>query len=569
MPLIASLIRSSRWLLPLALLVSLVSGFANAALVALINQALQASGPQLLQLGVRFALLAALVLATRVGSQTLFMYLGQRVKARLRMQTIGRIAAASFRDLERCGAARALGALTQDLDSIVVFFVSLPSIAMQGAVIAGCLAYLGMLSLPILGVALVVLGVGTFGTHLVGSRALRHLRASREREDELLRQFRALFDGAKELKLHRARADAFVGGHLAPHVEAVRAQRTRGYVLHALAASWGNLLLFGFVGLTIFVLARLFDADAHVMSGYALVFLYLIMPVEGLLAALPAISSARVAFERIGKLEAALPPERVRLADADVDTDRPAPAAQPAFSRIVLEGVEHRYARENEDGFFTLGPIDLTFRAGELVFLVGGNGSGKTTLAKLLVGLYAPERGRLLVDGVAVDDATRAAYRQHFSVVFSDFHLFDSLLGLSAGRESAARALLVALQLDHKVRIEDGAFSTLALSQGQRKRLALLVAFLEDRPFYVFDEWAADQDPAFKDVFYRTLLPELKAKGKTVLVITHDDRYFDLADRLIKLDSGQIGAMRSGLADDHDRDKNGDKNSGNDMASAA
>ena len=561
MPLIASLIRSSRWLLPLALLVSLVSGFANAALVALINQALQASGAQLVQLGVRFALLAALVLATRVGSQTLFMYLGQRVKARLRMQTIGRIAAASFRDLERCGAARALGALTQDLDSIVVFFVSLPSIAMQGAVIAGCLAYLGMLSLPILGVALAVLGVGTFGTHLVGSRALRHLRASREREDELLRQFRALFDGAKELKLHRARADAFVGGQLAPHVEAVRAQRTRGYVLHALAASWGNLLLFGFVGLTIFVLARLFDADAHVMSGYALVFLYLIMPVEGLLAALPAISSARVAFERIGKLEAALPPEQGRLADVDTDL---APSAQPAFSRIALEGVEHRYVRENEDGFFTLGPIDLTFRAGETVFLVGGNGSGKTTLAKLLVGLYAPERGRLLVDGAAVDDATRAAYRQHFSVVFSDFHLFDSLLGLSAGRENAARALLVALQLDHKVRIQDGAFSTLALSQGQRKRLALLVAFLEDRPFYVFDEWAADQDPAFKDVFYRTLLPELKAKGKTVLVITHDDRYFDLADRLIKLDSGQIGATHSSLADGNDND-----NSSNNMASAA
>jgi putative pyoverdin transport system ATP-binding/permease protein len=559
MALIASLIRSSRWLLPLALLVSLVSGFANAALVALINQALQASGAQLVQLGVRFALLAALVLATRVGSQTLFMYLGQRVKARLRMQTIGRIAAASFRDLERCDAARALGALTQDLDSIVVFFVSLPSIAMQGAVIAGCLVYLGLLSMPILGVALAVLGVGTFGTHLVGSRALRHLRASREREDELLRQFRALFDGAKELKLHRARADAFVGGQLAPHVEAVRAQRTRGYVLHALAASWGNLLLFGFVGLTIFVLGRLFDADAHVMSGYALVFLYLIMPVEGLLAALPAISSARVAFERIGKLEAALPPEQGRLADVGTNV---AQASQTAFSRIALEGVEHRYVRENEDGYFTLGPIDLTFRAGETVFLVGGNGSGKTTLAKLLVGLYAPERGRLLVDGAAVDDATRAAYRQHFSVVFSDFHLFDSLLGLSAGRENAARALLVALQLDHKVRIQDGAFSTLALSQGQRKRLALLVAFLEDRPFYVFDEWAADQDPAFKDVFYRTLLPELKAKGKTVLVITHDDRYFYLADRLIKLDSGQIGATHSSLADGND-------NSGNNMASAA
>ncbi|OXI29837.1 cyclic peptide transporter [Burkholderia sp. AU16741] len=560
MPLIASLIRYSRWLLPVALLTSLASGFANAALVALINQALQASGTQLMELGMRFALLAALVLVTRIGSQALFMYLGQRVKAQLRMQTIGRITAASFRDLERCGSARAMGALTQDLDSIVVFFVSLPSIAMQGAVIVGCLAYLGTLSLPILVVALGVLGAGTLGTQRVSTRALRHLRASRHREDKLLSQFRALFDGAKELKLHRARANAFVGSELAPHVEAVRVQRTRGYVLHALAASWGNLLLFGFVGLTTFVLAHLFGADAHVMSGYALVFLYLIMPVEGLLAALPSLSSARIAFERIGELEAALPAEPGNHADSAT-----APAPAEGFSRIVFEGVEHRYVRESDDGLFTLGPIDLTFDAGELVYLVGGNGSGKTTLAKLLVGLYAPERGRLLVDGVAVDDATRAKYRQRFSVVFSDFHLFDSLLGLTGEREGMARALLVALQLDHKVRIERGTFSTLALSQGQRKRLALLVAFLEDRPFYVFDEWAADQDPAFKDVFYRTLLPALKANGKTVLVITHDDRYFDLADRLVKLENGRIAAMTANTAGPDNARRTG----GSDMASAA
>ncbi|RKP53484.1 cyclic peptide export ABC transporter [Pararobbsia silviterrae] len=529
MRMIAILLRSARWLLPVAVVTSLASGFGNAALVAVINTALDAPATQLASLGLRFGLLGVLVLVTRVLSQTLFMYLGQRTKATLRMQTIRRIVAATYPDIEKCGAARPLGVLTQDLDTIVVFFVSLPAIATQGAVIAGCLIYLGTLSWPVLVSALIAIGIGALGFRMVNGPALLHLRGSRRREDDLIRQFRALFDGAKELKLHGARREAFVDQELAPHVEAVRVQRTRGYVLNAAAASWGNLVLFAFIGLTIFVLARRFGADAHVMSGFTLVFLYLIMPVESLLSALPTISSARVALERIDQLRDALPQDIASRAAAD-----------KTFSSIALDGVTHRYFREKENGVFLLGPIDFTFRPGEIVYLIGGNGSGKTTLAKLLVGLYAPEDGRILLDGRAVDAGARESYRHLFSVVFSDFFLFESLLGLPSGSEDAARALLIELHLDHKVRIENGAFSTLDLSQGQRKRLALLVAYLEDRPFYVFDEWAADQDPVFKDVFYRTMLPELKSRGKAVLVITHDDRYFDLADRTIKLDSGHL-----------------------------
>lgn len=528
MSLILSLVRGARWLLPLALLGSLVSGFGNAALVALINQALGASS-RWEALGIRFVLLGSLVLATRVLSETLFMYLGQRTKATLRMQTIRRIVAATYPDIERSGASRPLGVLTQDLDMIVVFFVSLPSIVTQSAVIAGCLIYLGMLSWQVLLFALVAIGVGGVGFRLVNRPALLHLRGSRRREDDLVRQFRALFDGAKELKLHRARREAFVDEELAPHVEAVRVQRTRGYVLNAAAASWGNFVLFAFVGLTIFVLARRFGADSHVMSGYTLVFLYLIMPVESLLSALPTISSARIALERIGQLSDALPP--------DIPSQV---AVSQTFSSIVLEGVTHRYFREKENSFFVLGPINVAFHPGEVVYLVGGNGSGKTTFAKLLVGLYAPEDGRILLDGRIIDAGARDMYRHLFSAVFSDFYLFESLFGLSPNSERAARTLLVELELDHKVRIENGTFSTLDLSQGQRKRLALLVTYLEDRPFYVFDEWAADQDPVFKDVFYRKMLPELKSRGKAVLVITHDDRYFDLADRTLKLESGNL-----------------------------
>jgi putative pyoverdin transport system ATP-binding/permease protein len=185
--------------------------------------------------------------------------------------------------------------------------------------------------------------------------------------------------------------------------------------------------------------------------------------------------------------------------------------------------------------------LDINLKAGELVLVAGGNGSGKTTLAKIITGLYRAESGELLLDGQPITDGNREFYRQHFSAVFYDFHLFESLLGLEKpDLDAHARERLERLQLNGKVTIENGVFSTTQLSQGQRKRLALLTATLEDRPIYVFDEWAADQDPEFKDYFYRELLPDLKAQGKLVLIICHDDHYFDVADRMIKLEAGKI-----------------------------
>jgi putative ATP-binding cassette transporter len=219
------------------------------------------------------------------------------------------------------------------------------------------------------------------------------------------------------------------------------------------------------------------------------------------------------------------------------------PVEQPrTFEKIELAGITHTYRHERDDEKFTLGPINLTLQPGELLFLVGGNGSGKTTLAKLLTGLYTPESGEVRLNGKPVSSETLKAYRQHFASVFFDFHVFDSLLGLSSPElRKQGERYLEQLHLNHKVRIqEDGKLSTTQLSQGQRKRLALLVAYLEDRPLYVFDEWAADQDPSFKEIFYKQILPDLKERGKAVFVISHDDRYFHLADRLVRLESGQI-----------------------------
>jgi putative ATP-binding cassette transporter len=257
----------------------------------------------------------------------------------------------------------------------------------------------------------------------------------------------------------------------------------------------------------------------------------MISPLELLLLSLPRANLAKISAVRIDEVTKHLDPE----------SQLSSTAIPHSFSELSLNNVSHAYYHEQSDEVFSLPAINVTFRPAELIYLVGGNGSGKTSLAKLVTGLYSPEQGEVLCDGKIVTDAERDDYRQLFSSVFSDFYLFESLLDNdSPDLEVKGNALIKKLNLHHKVKIENGAFNTQALSQGQRKRLALVVAYLEDRPFYLFDEWAADQDPAFKDIFYRELLPELTARGKTVLVISHDDRYFHLADRLLKMDNGHL-----------------------------
>jgi putative ATP-binding cassette transporter len=292
--------------------------------------------------------------------------------------------------------------------------------------------------------------------------------------------------------------------------------------------------------------------SVETLTGYSLALLYLMNPLQVIINMLPGIGRANIALKKIEELRLSL---AARPTDISAATP-PAPSA--SWGSIELDGITHAYHREREDSSFVLGPIDLTLRQGELAFLVGGNGSGKTTLSKLLVGLYSPEAGQVHLDGKPVTDETREAYRQYFSVVFSDFYLFENLVGLDSPQlDVRAREYFNVLDLAHKVEIKGGALSTTSLSQGQRKRLALLTAYLEDRPIYLFDEWAADQDPHFKEVFYLKLLPELKSRGKTVVVISHDDRYFHVADRIVKLEYGRIVEQTSyeKLAPNHDKEK--------------
>jgi putative pyoverdin transport system ATP-binding/permease protein len=276
------------------------------------------------------------------------------------------------------------------------------------------------------------------------------------------------------------------------------------------------------------------------VTVYVLASLYMMNPMWAIIEGWPIFSRARIAREKVRELGLSV------AMDNGESAEHAWGEAPGEWQRLDFDGVTFTYSVDGDGQAFTLGPLDVTLRRGELVFLVSGNGSGKSTFVKVLSGLYCPQVGTIRLDGLPITDKNRQWYCHHFSVVFSDSYLFDSLLGLcSTDLDARAHQYLVELELDATVQIRDGVLSTTALSQGQRKRLALLTTFLEDRPIYVFDEWAADQDPHYREIFYKRLLPDLQARGKTILVISHDDRYYHLGGRIVKLEYGQVvGDMR-------------------------
>lgn len=535
MSLIYFLVRSSWGIVALSTVASLISGLSSAGLIALINHILHTSNSSSAFFVESFIGLCLMVFVASIGSHVLVAHLAQRSIFQLRMHLSRQILGAPLVQLKALGSARLLAILTEDVDVIADAVEWIPHLGINSAMVVGCLIYLGWLSWPTFLAVLGFMVLGAIGFQIPNSKAWRSFWVVREQNDAVYSHFRALIEGIKELKLHRQRREAFLSKALQPTALSLQRHFVAAMTTYALAISVGNLLIYAMIGLLIFVLPALQEVSIQAVASYVLTVLFMMTPLENILNALPNLGRGGVALRKVEALG-------ITLTTHATEPDVVVPTSpKTSWERLGLVNVTHSYHREGEEGGFSLGPIDLTFQPGELVFLIGGNGGGKTTLALLLTGLCVPEGGEIRLNGHPVTDANREHYREHFSVVFSDFYLFESLLGLDSSKlDTQARDYLIQLQLNHKVRVEQGVFSTLDLSQGQRKRLALLTAYLEDRPFYVFDEWAADQDPLFKKIFYTQLLPELKARGKTVLVITHDDAYFCVADRCIKLEDGKL-----------------------------
>lgn len=522
--------RQYRWPFIAVMALSLASAALGIGLIAFINVRLIEMVDTSLSVLPEFLGLLLLLMAVTLGSQLALTMLGHHFVFRLRSEFIKRILDTQVERVEQLGSASLLAGLTSDVRAITIAFVRLPELV-QGIILTfGSVAYLAWLSSKMLAVTALWIVITIWGGFMLVSRVYKHMAVLRETEDKLYNDYQTVLEGRKELTLNRERAEHIFNHLYIPDAREYRHHIIRADTFHLSAVNWSNIMMLGAIGLVFWMANGLGWADTNVAATYSLTLLFLRTPLLSAVGALPTLLSAQVAFNKLKKFDL-----------APFKAEFPRPQAFPNWQTLELRNVTFRY----QDSAFSVGPVNLTIRRGELLFLIGGNGSGKSTLAMLLTGLYQPQSGEILLDGKALSAEKPEDYRKLFSAVFTDVWLFDRLLGPEGQQANPAlvEKWLAQLQMSHKLELQDGKILNLKLSKGQKKRVALLLALAEDRDIIMLDEWAADQDPHFRREFYQVLLPLMKEMGKTLFAISHDDHYFQHADRLLEMRGGQLSEL--------------------------
>ncbi|HET8938448.1 MAG TPA: multidrug ABC transporter permease/ATP-binding protein [Polyangiales bacterium] len=548
MSLIRLILQRHRMALITSLLLSMASAGFSVSVIAFINERLLVGGAVSGGALLTFAGLLVLLFAMSTTSQLVMSRLGHNVVYGLRRILVKRVMDTQIAQIESIGAARILASLSSDTSHIASAFLSLPHAVYGGAVCLGAFGYLAWLSLPLFTATLLWLALTVAIAYRLLLGTQKHFSLAREVEDELLADYQAVIDGRKELALNRARARMVYEREFELHAQRERDHAQSGDRWNSVNENFVTVMTMGAIGLAFFLADRMQWASTATAATYGLTILFIGTPLATVVASVPALISGDVALRKVEELE--LEPYTPAFL-------RDVPVQERTFQELALHNVRYRYPTRDGEAGFEVGPLSWSLRRGEIVFVIGGNGSGKSTLARLLSGLCEPSSGELRLDGEPVEPARYGALRGLFSAVFSDFHLFAHVLGAEGPADCAASAAwLSRLALTEKVSIDDGRLSDLRLSTGQRKRLALLLGVLEDRPILLLDEWAADQDPVFRRVFYLAILPQLRAAGRTIVAITHDEAYFGVADRILKLDAGRLveapplsAANRIGLAE--------------------
>lgn len=528
------LIKSSLPLFVLATLSSVLSGATSTLVIKSIHQAIESDSFNLdsfiLEFGIFWFLYGAFsILASYAVSKLM-----ERIIHQLRVDMSRKIIQAPYEEIER-NQSNLIPILTADIDRVATQIRTLPAVTTGLATVIGILSYMVWYS-PLLSLSTIILFVliGII-TKIVLPIIRKYAHGTRSHLNNLFAHFEGLIFGIKELTLNKDFSKSFINDHIVPTSK----KQMRYYLKENIVASIYNrstdlILLFGMGALVVIIFKTGF-VTLQFFGDYLTLVLFTLAPLASATAFLRNLKNIEVSFNHIQQVGISFEPS------FEYDEEIENPNWTPRDPLIELKQVEHTYYHADEDEHFQLGPLDLSIFKGKSIFIVGGNGSGKTTLAKIILRLYRNKSGIIEYKGIPVQNENLSFYRSRFSAVFTDSYVFKELDHIDHDLlEEKGQDLIDMLELSKKVKIVNRGFSTKNLSEGQKKRLSLITAILENKEVYLFDEWAANQDPYFKEIFYSKIIPFLKEKGKTLIVITHDDRYFHLADSLLKLRDGKL-----------------------------
>lgn len=524
--------------LPMILFLGMVGGLASSGAMFLISTSII---PRFIKLEVNYLVLyiglfMIISVFTQKIVQTKMNYITNDIVYGLRMRLIRKIFATRFQRFEKIESGRVYATLNNDTDAISGSAGMVVGIITNVVTAVAAFFYLSAISMM---ATLATLGFGVIlGIFyiIVGKKARVLMEEMRDTQNKFMSLIEGLVKGFREISLHHnkkieyeADVEESCAKYRDKRVFAVIKLINAGII----SGSAMTLLMAG----VCITFPRIFpDMDLGRLISFIMILMWMLGPVMSIMSSIPAFIRIKVSWDRIQKFIAEIPAIEELMNYREI---KALSHKGEIVDTLETQDVYFSYPSEGEKQGFSVGPINIKIQKGEILFVVGGNGSGKTTLAKLITGLYAPEKGKILINGNEIKGQDYLG--EYFSVIFGDYQLFAKLynVDIEPNREKI-RVSLELLDLKGKVDIKDGSFTTIDLSGGQRKRLALLQCWLENCPIYLFDEVAADQDPEFRKFFYRDLLPRMKAENKIVICITHDDHYFDVADQIIKMDMGKI-----------------------------
>ena len=293
----------------------------------------------------------------------------------------------------------------------------------------------------------------------------------------------------------------------------------------------GEYSWFFILGLILFILPYFATINKSHLTAFIITVIYIVGPIGRLIAAINSIHRLKISMERLHEFEQGL--SKVSFESRLINF-------ADLFRSLSFRDVEYQYQKKEKD--FSIGPLNIDILAGQIVFIVGSNGSGKSTFLKVLTGLYSPSRGHLLINNTTHENYP-AIIQNQIAAIFSDNHLLsENYNSFNYQSHPSLSEYIDKLKLSLTLTLEK--FGNLKdwqtkLSTGQKKRLAMILSLMEEKPILVLDEWASEQDPNLKKYFYTFFLPYLKSKGKTVIAVTHDSDFYWCADKVLQFDYGK------------------------------